>query len=276
MSDTNIYSVDIYLDEDARFCDPFNDPLKFHNWIITQWYVIDELARLQRDGHVLKTNKGHEYLLETYLELFPKNDSVFVFGSNLAGRHGRGAALFAARYRGARYGIGVGLQGNSYALPTKDEAIEVLPISTIQRYVNEFVEFAIERSDLTFFVTKVGCGLARVQDKIMAKIFERANAFIVPNLILPEVWVNPTTGYDLLSTTLDFDRERYSRNMFDQNVPVTAFVNIVNKTDDRTSEKNCLDLGFDVVRIPVAYEIYGSSQAQALAQNYLQRYRFIL
>lgn len=66
------------------------------------------------------------------MHTFPSAPSVFVFGSNLAGRHGKGAALRARRYRSAIYGGGIGSQGNSYAIPTKDHQLRILPLHAIQ------------------------------------------------------------------------------------------------------------------------------------------------
>lgn len=85
---------------------------------------------------------------------------VFVFGSNLAGRHGAGAARFAVFEHGAVYGQGIGLQGSSYGIPTKDERIETLPLDVIGGFVADFLNFARSRQDLTFYVTPIGCGLA--------------------------------------------------------------------------------------------------------------------
>jgi len=85
---------------------------------------------------------------------------IFVFGSNLAGRHGRGAALYAKNNRGAEYGVGVGRTGDSYALPTKDRDIQTLPLSAINGYVNQFMKYASDNPELVFEVTKIGCGLA--------------------------------------------------------------------------------------------------------------------
>jgi hypothetical protein len=85
---------------------------------------------------------------------------VFVFGSNLAGRHGKGAALWARQHRGAIYGQGTGLQGNSYAIPTKDGKLRSLPLSDITHHVDVFLDFARSRPDLQFQLTPIGCGLA--------------------------------------------------------------------------------------------------------------------
>jgi hypothetical protein len=85
---------------------------------------------------------------------------IFVFGSNLAGIHGAGAARFAVQHCGAIYGQGIGLQGYSYGIPTKDARIETLPLATVERHVDDFLAFARSRPDLTFYVTPIGCGLA--------------------------------------------------------------------------------------------------------------------
>lgn len=96
---------------------------------------------------------------------------IFVFGSNLAGRHGAGSALAAKQYYGAVYGVGVGRMGNSYAIPTKDEKLAVLPIDTIANYVNEFIAYAYENPDLQFDVVDIGCGLAGYSPETIAPLF---------------------------------------------------------------------------------------------------------
>ena len=110
--------------------------------------------------------------------------SVFVFGSNLAGRHGKGAALEAAQKHGAKRGQGSGLQGNSYAIPTKDAKLRSLPLPTIHWHVNQFLEVARMRCDLTFNVTRIGCGLAGYKDHQIAPMFKGAPS----NCILPAGW----------------------------------------------------------------------------------------
>lgn len=109
---------------------------------------------------------------------------VFVFGSNLAGRHGKGAALFARQNRGAIYGQGEGLQGNSYAIPTKDGALRTLPLSSVAAHARRFIEFARSRPDLRFELTPIGCGLAGFVPSQIAPFFRDAP----PNVALPRVF----------------------------------------------------------------------------------------
>jgi hypothetical protein len=85
---------------------------------------------------------------------------IFVFGSNLAGRHGKGAALYAKRVYGAKRGIGQGLTGRSYAIPTKGFELEVLPLWVIEAHINTFVQFARDNPRMKFLLTPIGCGLA--------------------------------------------------------------------------------------------------------------------
>lgn len=109
---------------------------------------------------------------------------VFVFGSNLSGRHGKGAALTAVQAYGAVAGRGFGRQGNSYAIPTKDTKLSPLPIEYIRHYVREFVDYAKCHSDTLFQVTRVGCGLAGYKDFQIAPLFKGAPA----NCAMPEEW----------------------------------------------------------------------------------------
>lgn len=110
-------------------------------------------------------------------------NEIFVFGSNLAGAHGGGAARVAYNSFGAEWGVGVGMTGQCYAIPTMQGGVE-----TIKPYVDEFIAFAKLHSEFTFFVTRIGCGIAGFSDKDIAPLF--ATAIDVENIILPESFVN--------------------------------------------------------------------------------------
>lgn len=109
---------------------------------------------------------------------------IFVFGSNLAGRHGKGAAKHAHLYCGARYGVGVGRMGDSYAIPTKDGRIQTLPLSQIKLHVDAFLKHAHLNPTLQFEVTRIGCGLAGYDDNQIAPMFKDAPT----NCHLPTGW----------------------------------------------------------------------------------------
>ncbi len=106
-------------------------------------------------------------------------DEVFVFGSNLAGMHGGGAAWVAFQHFGAVMGCGVGLRGQSYAIPTMQGGVE-----TIKPYVDDFIAFAKAHPELFFYVTRIGCGIAGFRDREIAPLF--AKAVGVGNICLPE------------------------------------------------------------------------------------------
>ena len=123
---------------------------------------------------------NREYTPERITEL--KSKEIFVFGSNLAGAHGGGAARLAYNRFGAVWGQGVGLQGQSYAIPTMQGGVE-----TIAPYVDEFIEFAENHREFKFFVTRIGCGIAAFTPEDIAPLFE--NAIDIPNIILPKDFV---------------------------------------------------------------------------------------
>ena len=111
-----------------------------------------------------------------------QENEIFVFGSNLGGFHGGGAARAALNHFGAIWGQGVGLQGRSYAIPTMHGGVEV-----IKPYVDEFIDFARQHQQYKFLVTRIGCGIAGFTVAEMAPLFSEAIG--LPNVILPEDFV---------------------------------------------------------------------------------------
>lgn len=96
---------------------------------------------------------------------------IFVFGSNLLGRHGKGAALRAKMRYGAEYGTPIGFVGQSYAIPTKDINLNSLPLDQIDEFVKQFLIFSTTHPELQFNVTQIGCGLAGYKPKDIAPLF---------------------------------------------------------------------------------------------------------
>jgi hypothetical protein len=110
---------------------------------------------------------------------------IFVFGSNLAGRHGAGAARFAVLEHGAVYGQGIGWQGNAYGIPTKDFQIDTLPLEIIQYHIDAFIGHALRHKCLQYKVTRIGCGLAGYTDEQIAPMFKEAPI----NCYFDEAWI---------------------------------------------------------------------------------------
>ncbi len=111
-----------------------------------------------------------------------EEDDIFVFGSNLAGMHAGGAARVAYERFGAIWGQGVGIQGQSYAIPTMQGGVD-----TIKPYVDDFIKLAREWDQNTFYVTRIGCGIAGFTDEEIAPLF--ADALELYNVRLPESFV---------------------------------------------------------------------------------------
>ena len=132
-----------------------------------------------------RENRNYREMSEFLHRVTPHNirslnpNEIFVFGSNLAGAHGGGAARIAVEQFGAIMGQGVGLQGQSYAIPTMQGGV-----NTIQPYVDEFITFAKEHPEMTFLVTRIGCGIAGFTPAEIAPLF--ANAVNVENIHLPQ------------------------------------------------------------------------------------------
>lgn len=110
-------------------------------------------------------------------------NEVFVFGSNLQGYHSAGAARLALDKFGAVWGQGVGLQGQSYAIPTMEGSVE-----TIKPYVDDFIEFARLHPEYRFLLTRIGCGIAGFSDEEIAPLFLEALA--LPNVSFPKPFID--------------------------------------------------------------------------------------
>jgi hypothetical protein len=125
-------------------------------------------------------NYSHRITPENIVSL--KENEIFVFGSNSLGRHGKGAAKQAIMF-GAEYGNGYGLQGQTYAIPTKNRIMKAYPLEDIAVFVDEFIKLATSKPELIFLVTPIGCGLAGYSYEDIAPMFEKV--IEVENIHLP-------------------------------------------------------------------------------------------
>lgn len=119
-----------------------------------------------------------------------KDNEIFVFGSNEAGIHGAGAALNALHNFGAKPYGGYGIMGQSFAIPTKDYNIKTLPLSKIEMYIDKFIQYVLNNKQYTFYLTKIGCGLAGYKPheikEILWNVINKRSPFSFPNnLIIP-------------------------------------------------------------------------------------------
>ena len=148
--------------------------------------VINRFDKNLREGKSINHNFNErpKFTPDNIISLLP--DEVFVFGSNLAGHHGGGAAWTALNKFGAIYGQGIGLQGQSYAIPTMQGGVE-----TIVPYVDEFIDFAKKHPEKFFYVTRIGCGIAGFRDEEIAPLFKKA--LNLHNVSFPESFVDEMT-----------------------------------------------------------------------------------
>lgn len=133
------------------------------------------------DEQNLHRHIGCGITAEKITELKP--GEIFVFGSNLEGAHGGGAAYTALKHFGAIWGQGVGLQGQSYGIPTMHGGVEA-----IKPYTDEFIAFAKAHPELHFLVTKVGCGIAGFRESQIAPLFREALS--LSNVSLPQSFID--------------------------------------------------------------------------------------
>lgn len=146
--------------------------------------IIEDVRRFI-PNEFIKTIEKFENSMNTEKRISPdfinylKENEIFVFGSNLEGMHGGGAARVAYNKFGAIWGQGVGLQGQSYGIPTMHGGVDV-----IKPYVDEFINFAKSHPELKFLVTRIGCGIAGFRDEEMAPLFK--DAIEIENIYLPK------------------------------------------------------------------------------------------
>jgi hypothetical protein len=164
-------------------------------------------------------------------KVYKYEDRIDVFGSNLAGIHGAGHAKDVKNYFYAENGVGEGMTGQAYALPTKDHNIKTRTLDQVSESLNKFLLFAAENEKKQFFMARVGCGLAGFKDSEMIGLLN-AHGSIPENVVLPGTWQNKVRGGKLLRLIIAGGREFDDQEM------------LFEKTDE--SLEKALDAGFDV------------------------------
>lgn len=152
--------------------------------------------------------------------LMQEKNSCFVFGSNFGGRHGKGAALIAKKRYGAIYGVGIGIQGRSYGIPTKDGDLVPLSLKVISGYIEDFKEFAKANPGLNFIVTRIGCNLAGYTDREIGPLFR----YCTSNVYLPQSFIREIMGmlYLIEKETLELSTLYETTNNWQQRYNIAS------------------------------------------------------
>ena len=200
-------------------------------------------------------------------------DPVFVFGSNLAGINGKGAALFAQQHRGGARGVGEGRQGNSYAIPTKNAQLKSLPLEAIADSASQFLEYARANPRTYFDVTRVGCGLAVFRDEQIAPLFFDAPA----NCRLPLQWLRlrdpKTPAHVIIAGSRTIEDEQFPESKVDALLAKLDVRPVIisggARNVDQRGERYAIDRGLDFLRYPADWDRYGKSVAGMVRNQFM-------
>lgn len=269
--------ADIYIGRGGPFGNPF--PIgpgrdreravgQFREWIKIQ----PELLRLVRQvmpgkslGCYCAPDACHGDIFDEVArgdwDLLITEEPVFVFGSNLAGIHGTGAALGARRQYGAVIGQGAGLTGHAYGIPTKDAKLNVLPLARVLDELERFMEFARANPDLRFRMTRIGCGLAGLAEDVIAD-----RALVAPgNVLLPGVWeARRTSGLArvVVAGTRSIDDYGLVERKLDRIIERLSGVEIVSggaPGPDSLGERYAVERGLKLRRMPAYWDAFGKA-----------------
>lgn len=199
-------------------------------------------------------------------DLIP-SEPVFVFGSNLAGRHGRGAAAYAKCRYGAQTGVGEGPTGHAYAIPTKDAGMRTLPLREVLAAIDRFLAHAAANASTAFRVTRVGCGLAGLDEQPLRDRFVKA---CLDNLLLPATWSPPDRPRVIVSGSRTWNDEARIVSSLERVLARLDGAEIVSggaRGPDTLGERYAVDRGLALTRFPAAWDLCG--KAAGLHRNAL-------
>lgn len=269
----------IYVGQGSRFSDPFSGHSypadAFYEWVLQQGDLFRLIRRELQGKRLYVTGAQSSAHIDT-LSLIASGEldadmpptPRFVYGSNLSGRNGKGAARFAQRYHGAEYGVGRGVTGSAYALPTKDEALRVLPLKTILLELDVLFQHALERPSDLYELTRVGCGLASKGAEHNNAIASHAIQHAPDNILLPGVWEVQRAGKMarvIVAGSRTFDHLDIAFEYLDkllQRLVLNGRVEIVSggaRGADSLAESYAAARGLRIHRFPAEWELFGKS-----------------
>lgn len=275
---------DTYIGRGSRFGNPF--PIRtsggrdqaislFKQWIQAQPELL-RLIRRELGGKLLGCHCApaacHGDLLDQIAlgawDQYIPQEPIFVFGSNEAGKHGRGAARFAKNYRSAVYGVGKGPTGSCYALPTKDKSLNSLPTSQVLGNLDELFEHAASHGQQQFQLTRIGCGLAGASAEAEAVICDKALE-APTNVLLPGTWLarrDPTLTRVIVAGSRTFKDYDYLKEKLEcllgGLIREGRHIEIVSggaKGADTLGERYAIERGFGLRRFPAEWERFGKA-----------------
>lgn len=257
----------LYVNRDPRFTNPYGECVdSFAKWIVKQPYVVRLLKRLVDDGYTIDAmgpNAGHIEVYRHLLDTPISPEPVFVFGSNEAGRHGTGAALYARNFRGAKQGVGEGPTGQTYAIPTKDRQLQVLPLDTIAANIQTFFNHAHHTPDVNYLFSRVGCGRAGYKDSHIQPIVlaELTRYPTMTNVSIPIAWKKDHNPAIIVagSRHLAGDELVYSVTKTLSRFPTATVISGAARGMDVVGEIAAVRLGLPLLRFPAYWEYYDKS-----------------
>lgn len=288
-------STKCYVGPGSRFANPYaglpseQALAAFPSWLAQQQTLL-RLIRSELPSKRLYAHAGYDNRHIALLSAIANGEwdhliqpePIFVFGSNLAGRSGKSAAKFACDHRGAEYGVGHGPTGQAYALPTKGERLEKLPLADVLGYLDQFFTHATSTPDLSYQLTRIGCGLAAQGEAHEAAIRDHVTANAPGNVILPGIWMQyrvPTVARIIVAGSRHFEHEAQAFGDLDHLLSGLAArgadIEIVSggaRGADTIGEQYAVARGYRLRRLPAEWERYGKKQAGFIRNQLMSWY----
>ena len=250
-----------FLREDDPY--PLNTGTLYLRWLMSQSSLMDVVAGLLREDAVPHAEERDlvEAFRDGTLPAPPDQPPIFVFGSNLAGRHGKGAAEYAHKMHGAQFGVGRGRTGNAWAIPTKDEQLRSLPMDAVLAEIQQFMDAAGADSSGRYVFTRVGCGLAGLEE---APIRDFCLANRPENVQLPGLWLRherPDCIRVVVTGSRDFDDRSRLFSAMDEIVARLGAIEVVSGGGpgaDRLGEDYAVFHKIPFKRFPARWDVLGN------------------
>lgn len=203
---------------------------------------------------------------------------IYCFGSNQRGIHGKGSALTAATFFGAKKGQGEGISERSYAIPTKDQNLKSLSLNQIQHHIERFLDTSELFSDMHFFVTKVGCGLAGYEEPQIIKLFDelypKYERSFISNVTLPTSWqielgLIPKERYIIVAGSRTVDDRAYIERVLEVHNIKGTIISGNARGVDTVAIQWAKASGYKTISVPAPWEFYKGDKRLGRMRNWI-------